>query len=63
MSVLATRRMLRKTNVSFDEDDPRELLEMDGIEETTIQEDEQGEEESDDENGSREYWICNCSMR
>ena len=56
MSVLATRRMLRKTNVSFDEDDdPRELLEMDGIEETTIQEDEQGEEESDDENGSREY--------
>ena len=37
MSVLATRRMLRKTNVSFDEDeDPRELLEMDGIEETTI---------------------------
>ena len=54
--MLATRRMLRKTNVSFDEDDdPRELLEMDGIEETTIQEDEQGEEESDDENGSREY--------
>ena len=35
--MLATRRMLRKTNVSFDEDeDPRELLEMDGIEETTI---------------------------
>ena len=53
--MLVTRRMLRKTNVSFDEDDPRELLEMDGIEETTIQEDEQGEEESDDENGSREY--------